>query len=201
MNAQTTPATRKPRTFKDNGQNRFSVPDTFPTQEQADAMRRFPGIFGDVLRNYESILICGAAGLSTQERALSWEGTEEAFLAKDGSGFTWQERLAVELENEANATQPKTSGKPTEGTIYPNTPELLTALRNIYKDAGPFEYVNREAYAALHKECCIARRWNVSPSVWASRVSPRGEWPTGLLALIAIRVYSMPVADLLKVYR
>ena len=191
MNTKT--ATRNARTFISNGA-KWTATETFPTPEQFAILRNhskaLPEQYDDLLAVADRILAAGA-GLSMDDRNHAWAQAESDF--EMSRGIRWDDLLA-EFSNEIQREQSKSASR-YQNILPPLTERDAVNLERIYNEAPRFRPVSKEAYNGLFKGAASSRRSGVSFDTWGQRSVAAG-WPRGLVALIAFRAYSMPIAEL-----
>lgn len=189
MNATTT--TRK--ATNDQGQ-KFNLPASWPTREEIKDMQFGLSVFADLLKFCQNTIIAGTS-ISEKDRFQLWETIEESFLQVHGS--TWQEMLSELRDMLASAPEAETA-KQYPACLAPLNESEIQELEAIYNEAGKFRPVTKVVYCQLFKGAASSRRHGVSWKVWGKRTTNAG-FSRGLVALIAVRAYSMDSAEVVKV--
>ena len=162
---------------------KITVPETFPSYADVLKMEAIPL---EAARDFVKIAkTLPFAGLTMADFCTQWERIERIF--HDALGLSWQEAITSYEEMQADAP----TAEAYHACLPPASSEEVAQMERIYNDSPRFRPVSREAYNQLFKGACISRRGGVAWQVWGERAEIAG-WPSGLVALIAFRAYSMP---------
>lgn len=199
--------TTAPRTAKTEAGNIVALPASFPSYSEREAIRAMiqkdqSNATIGLIHTMEKIMRGSYVGdLFNAENV--WSEAEAAFA--DHHGITWMDATAATVDTDCIGDAPEDADHNGSTATAPalQMPTIegmdLDFLTSIIKN-NPFQMVSRQSYNAAFSGACALRRAGVEWKVYSSRMLAAGH-QKGYVAHLVTRVYTMPAAQLVAIYR